>query len=374
MKNNKKLKIVYLDFDDVKNPLLNAGQARATFEVGKRLSSMGHEVTVYCARYPGYKDRVENGIHYMHISIGTKYIRVNNLLYIISLPFYVRRIKADVIIESFVAPISTLCSPLFTKTPVIGLPTMFNAKAFSKKYLLPFYWIERFGCRFYKYFLPYTTFDEAKMKKVNKHIISRVVPEGVDERFFKIKRVKPKHVLFLGRYDIHQKGIDLLLKAYKLVSDKMTYPLVLAGKGVDQNKIHSMIQNLGLENKVKLVGPAYGNKKEKLLSESIAVAFPSRHEGFPLFSLEALAAGLAILSFDIPGLSWIPNSIALKTAQFDIEGYSKLLSGLSNSKNIESMGIKAKVFAKKYTWDFVAEQFEDFIEFVLIDAKKRKEK
>lgn len=67
----KRLQIVYLDFDDIKNPLLNAGQARATAEVGKRLALKGHKVTSVCSRYPGAKDRIENGIKYTHIGLGS---------------------------------------------------------------------------------------------------------------------------------------------------------------------------------------------------------------------------------------------------------------------------------------------------------------
>lgn len=38
---SSKTKIVYLDFDDTKNPLLGGGQATATREVGERLAQMG---------------------------------------------------------------------------------------------------------------------------------------------------------------------------------------------------------------------------------------------------------------------------------------------------------------------------------------------
>jgi len=122
MKKQKHLHIIFIDFDDIKNPLLGAGQARATLEVGKRLVQMGHTVTVICSRYPGYRDRVENGLHYRHIGIGTKNIRLNNLWYIFTLPFAVRNLQADIIVECFTAPISTLLSPLFVKIPVIGVP------------------------------------------------------------------------------------------------------------------------------------------------------------------------------------------------------------------------------------------------------------
>jgi glycosyltransferase involved in cell wall biosynthesis len=364
----KKLHIVFLDFDDIKNPLLGAGQARATLEVGKRLVLKGHSITVISSRFPGYKDRIEHGITYKHIGIGTNNIRLNNLIYIFAIPFAVIKLKADIIIECFTAPISTLFSPLFTKIPVIALPTSFEAERFAKLYHLPFHLIEKLGLRFYKYALPYTKEFEEKMKKGNKKILTRIVPEGVDESFFRIKRKSPKHILFLGRFDIGQKGIDLLLAAYAQVKEKVKYPLVLAGFGPDEEKIKKIVQKLHLTNNVSFVGKAYGKEKEKFLSESLFVAFPSRHEGFSLFSLEALASGLPLVAFDIPGLSWATPNVVLKAKPFNVTQYEKLLIEASSEEINKKMSKDAKDFAKKYSWNTVADLFSNFLTEIV--AKK----
>lgn len=194
--------IAFLDFDDIRNPLLGAGQAHATMEVGKRLVEKGHRVTVISSRYPGSKDRVENGMEYRHIGLGTSWIKLNNLAFIAAAPFAVRKIRADLLIECFTAPISTLFSPLFTNIPVIGLPSMFNAAEFTKKYKLPFHWIERIGMKFYRYLLPYSQVDRAKAKRLNPHVHCEIVPQGVGGEFFKIPRKDPKHILYFGRLDI----------------------------------------------------------------------------------------------------------------------------------------------------------------------------
>ena len=150
---SKNLNIIFLDFNDIKNPLLSAGQARATVDVGKRLARKGHKITVICSRYPGSADRIENGLRYKHIGLGSGNVRLNNLVYILTLPFTVMRLKGDIIFEFFTAPISTLFSPLFTNIPVIAVPTSFEAERFAKLYHLPVDKIESFGLRFYKYFI-----------------------------------------------------------------------------------------------------------------------------------------------------------------------------------------------------------------------------
>jgi len=368
----KKLRIVFLDFDDIKNPLLGAGQARATVEVGSRLALSGHRIKVICSRYPGYKDRIENGIEYKHIGLGSKNIRLNNIFYILSVPFAVLGIKdADVIIECFTAPISTLFSPLFTKIPVIGLPSMFNAKEFSKKYHLPLYLIEKFGMKFYRYMLPYSEVDNAKAKRLNPKIITKIVPQGVGREYFLIKQEKPKYILFLSRLDVAQKGIDLLLQSYAKIANQTEYNLIIAGHGPDEEKIKNMIIDLELSEKVKMYGSAYGMKKFKLMSEALFVAFPSRHDEMCLWALEALAGGLPLIGFDIPESEWLSEKISLKAKPFDINDYAQTLLKATNPKIINPMRKNARIITGKYTWEKVIKEFEDFMNIVVAKEKEK---
>lgn len=365
----KKTKLLILDFDDIKNPLLGAGQAHATVEVGKRLAQTGYEITVLCSRYPDYEDRVENGMKYVHIGIGSKNIRLNNLVYILTVPFMLRRYSADLILECFTAPISTLCSQLFTKTPVVGLTTSFEAERFSKLYKFPFARVQNWGLRSYRHIVAYTKSLEAKIHAQNPDVDVSIIPEGVSDEYFTIPRKNPKHILFLGRFDMGQKGIDLLLSAYARVKEQIPFPLVMAGYGPDEHKIKKMVNDLGIADRVQFVGGAFGDKKRALFSESVFVAFPSRHEGFSLFSLEALAAGQGLVGFDIPGLSWAGSDVCLKAPLGDIDTYAKNLVRASDVKFAEKMGDTARTFARQYTWEHVVSLFHKLFQNIL--KKKR---
>lgn len=366
----KKIRIAYLDFDDIKNPLLGAGQARATVEVARRLIKKGHTVEVFCSKYPGYKDRVESGIAYTHVGIGTSNIRLNNVFYILFLPFAVRKIMADIIVECFTSPISTLFSPLFTKVPVVALPTSFEAERFAKQYHLPFHWVERFGLRFYKYFLPTSEFFEDKIRRVNKDVRTKIVPQGVDESYLKVKPQKPESIVFLGRFDIGQKGIDLLLKAYKKVHKDIGLPLVMVGYGPDEQKVKDLIRELNLEKKVKLVGAKFGKEKLDILSKALFFVAPSRHEGFCIAALEALAVGIPVVSFDIPGLSWMDSCVLVKVKAFDVDDLAKKMLIVSDNKVNIKLRINCKKFAKKFTWRKVADDYESFFRFMIKDSGK----
>lgn len=371
-KTERKLDIVFLDFDDIRNPLLGAGQAIATYNVGRVLAQKGHRIRVISSKYPGYEDRIQEGIEYTHIGISTPNIKLNNVIFIFALPFAVARIKADIIVESFAAPISTLFSPLWTRIPVVGLPSMFNAIEFTKKYYgIPFHWVERFGIRFYKYLMPYSDIDSGKAKRMNPNITYRIIPQGVGKEFFQIKHKEPKYILFLSRLDIAQKGVDLLLKAYAKVKKKIAYPLVIAGHGPDEPIVRKLIKDLKIEDRVKLVGPAYGAKKADLLASALFTAFPSRHDEMSLWSLESLAAGLPLVGFDLPECKWADESVCLKAKRFDLNAYGNLLVKATDPAVIGPMRKQARIFAKKFSWDHVADEFVSFFTQILDNEQKK---
>lgn len=368
------MRIVYLDFDNINNPLLAAGQARATFNVGRELVKRGHKVTVICSRYPGSKDFSKDGINYTHVGLGTSNIKLNNFAYFFAIPFAVRRLNSsntDIIIECFTAPISTLFSPLFTRVPVVVLPSMFNAQEFSKKYHLPLHWIEKMGTRLYKYMLPYSEVDSKKMRQMNPQIIYQITSQGVGDSFFKIKQKKPKFILFFARLDIYQKGIDLLLESYSKVKNTIKYPLVIAGHGPDKSKVEDLVRLHQLENKVTLIGYIDGLKKEQIFSEALYATFPSRHDEMNLGCLEVLAAGLPLVAFDLNESKWLTNTVSWKAKPYDTSSFAKLLLKATIESEYSKRRLASRLFAKKFQWSAVAKKFENFFIKVLKNEAKR---
>jgi glycosyltransferase involved in cell wall biosynthesis len=359
------MNIFIIDMDNLKNPHWAGGQARGTREIGKRLVKMGHDVTVICSKYPNYADYNEDGIKHHHIGLASDNSRFNNVCFLLALPFAVRKIRADIILESFTAPFSVSFAPLFTKTPVVGYATFFAAGEMKKKYKLPFDLLERFGLKFYKYIVALNGGDERKIRQVNSRMISRVIPDGVGDEYFDLPRGEAKHLLFIGRFDVNQKGIDLLLHAYAKIKDRIGYPLVIGGHGQDEDKILLLIHELKLEKQVKMIGSTYGEKKFRALSEAVCAALPSRFETFSIFGLEALASGLPLVIFDIPGLSWSDSLVALKAKAFDVEEYAQCLIRATEPSLNAEMSRQARVFALRFRWDNIVSEFDVFFKQVL---------
>jgi glycosyltransferase involved in cell wall biosynthesis len=150
-----------------------------------------------------------------------------------------------------------------------------------------------------------------------------------------------------------------------LIADRIKYPLVIAGHGPDEQSIKNMIRKLHMEQKVLLSGPAYGKKKMSLLSEALYVAMPSRYDNLPLFSLETLASGLPLVTFDIADFAWLKPSFSLMAKAFDVNEYADKLLKLSQTKDLVSMKHNAREHVRKMTWENVSGQMSDFFEFIV---------
>lgn len=372
---NKKLHIAFLDFDDLRNQLLSGGQARATYEVAYRLVKLGHRVTIICSRYPGFEDYTQDGIVYKHIGLGSNNIKLNNIAFIFALPLAVRRLQCDVMIECFTPPISTLFSPLFTKIPVIGMPTMFEASEFAKKYHFPFHWIEAVGAKYYTYFLAYSPINKKKMEGLNPRIYTRIIPNGVTEKWFTIKGSEKPYGFFLGRIDIRQKSLDTLVDACSFLPKNFPIKIIIAGNGPEEEEraLKKMIKEKSISRFVEFIGRVDGKRKEDLIANCMFGIYPSRFEDFPLVPLEFTAMGKPVVCVNVPGLAWVTEAVSIKAEPGNPRSLARAIQMMTLDKQKrERLKKNARPFARQYGWNAIAKQYADFCQEV-IDLEKDKQ-
>jgi glycosyltransferase involved in cell wall biosynthesis len=103
-------------------------------------------------------------------------------------------------------------------------------------------------------------------------------------------------VVALGRLS-REKGMDLLIEAFALVAPRHPqWSLRIHGEGVEREALESQAVRLGISDRVQLAG--WTRHPQRDLQAADIFALPSRYEGFPNALLEAMAAGLACVSFD----------------------------------------------------------------------------
>ena len=106
---------------------------------------------------------------------------------------------------------------------------------------------------------------------------------------------------FVGRLD-RQKGVDVLAEALvRLGGDSPVGRWMIAGDGPERARLADRIGQAGLGGRVQLLGRV--DRVPEVLSACDVFALPSRWEGLPLAAMEAMAAGLAVVVSDGPGLA-----------------------------------------------------------------------
>lgn len=112
--------------------------------------------------------------------------------------------------------------------------------------------------------------------------------------------VRPR-LLFLSNL-IRSKGVPVLLDACKILQDEgLDFDCELVGKETEDYSAASLdaeIHEKGLDGRVRYAGPKYGADKWSALSCADVFVFPSWLDCFPLVLLEAMAAGLPVITTD----------------------------------------------------------------------------
>lgn len=102
------------------------------------------------------------------------------------------------------------------------------------------------------------------------------------------------HFAYVGGVD-HRKRVDVLVRAFALfLEQRPGHRLFLIG--ANYAPVQPLIRELGLEDSVAITGFVDEETKYRLLSESMALVYPSLYEGYGLAIAEAFQAGTAVIA------------------------------------------------------------------------------
>ncbi|TYS59865.1 glycosyltransferase [Sutcliffiella horikoshii] len=191
-----------------------------------------------------------------------------------------------------------------------------------------------------------------------------IIPNGIIKKS-NIKVFRKKNSLkgvFIGRLDIYQKGIDLLLEACSLVKDKLEENnCTIDIYGPDQNGTKKTLKDLTLKyeltNIVKIHDAIFDSEKEDIILKSDFFVLTSRFEGHPMAVIEAL-------SYGIPCLVTSGTNMADEIESFKAGWASDVsVTGIVNSFNdlleekdkISNKSSSAVKLSERYDWSRIAE-------------------
>lgn len=322
------------------------GITRVVYEISKNLASREHEVTVYTTDAFDINKRINININPNYVNnIRIYYFKnLSNYLackYILALPFEMffrinKQIKEfDVIHLHGSRTYLNMIVYYYAKKRKI--PYVIQAhgslhKGLAKQKLRWIYDL-LFGYRSLRdakkvIALSQIEADQYKVMGVPKEKIA-IIPNGIDlsdyanlppKGEFKKKFNIPednKIVLYLGRIHI-SKGIDLLLKAFANLTNKMnckdTLLVVIGPDAGYLNEVKFLASSLDIIDSILFTGFLSAEDKLKALVDANVFVTPS-FSGLPITFLEACATGTPIITTTLGDeLGWIDNNVGYVTS------------------------------------------------------------
>ncbi len=153
------------------------------------------------------------------------------------------------------------------------------------------------------------------------------------------------------------KNLPLLLDGLAELPVDERPVLAFAGHGTDRDALPERVRALGLERDVRLLGAIPSAQLEDLWAAAALYLTPTRHEGFGLPVLEAMARGVPVACSDIPVLREVAGDAAAawldpgEPATVAIA----LRTLLADDAAVERRRAAGRARAARFTWEATAE-------------------
>lgn len=337
-----------------------AGTEIATYNLADHLARRGHEVHVITSHDAGLPELSEENGFYIHRIAWLKIRFIGIVTFWAKIFLKMRKIKPDIVHgQSLPSGIPAWAAKKFLKIPYviwgqgsdIYLPGWFTRMT-SKPIL-----------QNADVALALTEDMKQKMREICDREVS-VMPNGVDLERFKIssggkKEGNAKTIVFVGR--LHPvKGAQYLIEAMAIIHRKMPdVKLVIVGDGIERSRLEELREKLDLNGCIQFAGQVPQERIPQIMHQADVFALPSLSESFGIVNIEAMAAGLPIVTTNVGGL---PELIKNGENGFVVEPKNpeaiaeKILLILNNNDLKAIVSTNNITKSQYYSWDNVVEK------------------
>jgi glycosyltransferase involved in cell wall biosynthesis len=352
------VRILLVNWQDRENPLAGGAEIHL-HEIFGRLAARGHNVTLLCGGWPNCPPRAMlDGID-VH-RVGTRH----------TFPFFAHRYYgrhlrgiADVLVEDVnKVPLYT---PRWGAPRTVALvPHLFGGTAFQELSppLASAVWIaERPLGRVYRR-TPFeaiseSTADDLAARGIPRDSVTVIYP-GVDTQRYTpnaSERSATPVFAYLGRLKRY-KGVHLVIRSFAACSTPDAV-LEIAGAGDYRPALEALARSLDLGDRVRFLGRISEPEKLSLLRRAWALVFASPKEGWGITNLEAAACATPVVASNSPGIreSVRDGETGFLVPHGDTAAMGAALQALAESRDlVTELGVRARVFAKSFTWERAA--------------------
>jgi glycosyltransferase involved in cell wall biosynthesis len=362
------MKILWLAHRDPQNPRAG-GAEKIILEVGRRLVSNGHEVTIFsggwknCQRY-----ELVNGLNIYRFGFRA----VPHLI----LPVFLSKRHFDLIIADLGHAVPWFVPVLLRKKTIISfhhlharsLPGQVNflmAKLITvvEKLYFFIYRNQSFVT------VSITSMQDLIELGINPKHVTLIHPGMNSELFHPCKKTEQPSIVYYGGMRSYKRPEEAIYLLSGLLGEFEDVHLTMVGTGIEIPRLELLVNNLNLISHVTFKGRLSDEELSKTVSESWLNVHSSTTEGWGISIIEAAAAGTPTVAYNVPGVSEsIENGMnGLTVPDGDRNALRKAaITILSDHK---SWSLKSIEVAKKYSWEITANLWQNFILKVTEESK-----
>jgi glycosyltransferase involved in cell wall biosynthesis len=163
-----------------------------------------------------------------------------------------------------------------------------------------------------------------------------------------------KRIVVLGRLVVHKRVASVIEAVAELRDQHRRVDVDIIGRGPDEERLRAMVDDLGVSDLVRLHGYVDEQTKADLIGRARLHVCASEGEGWGQVVLEAAAAGVPTVAYDVPGLR---DSVQAGRTGWLLEAGDSLANGIVRAlTELEVPGRAAEVdaecrsWAQRFTW------------------------
>ncbi len=296
------MKILWLAHRDIFNPK-SGGAERTIYEVTRRLSKMGFEVTVVSASWAKSKNREQID--------EVKLLRLGSSIVVhLCVPFIILFGKYDVVVNDLAHIVPWVSSSIFKKKTIVFFRHL-HSRSLPGQVNKMSGWIlaslEKCYCIFYRT-ASFVTESDTSINDLIGLSIPREriykIPPGVDWQLFKLgKKTNYPSIVYFGGLREYKRPEESL-RVLSNISDKISgIHLFIIGDGPKLPHLKKLAKELKLEDMVTFTGRILDSRLASLVSSAWLNIHASVTEGWGLSVVEASACGTPTVAYDVPGIN-----------------------------------------------------------------------
>lgn len=367
------MKILHLLYESAQDPFGFGGAAIRTYKIYGHLRAR-HQILLVCRKYPGARDRRIRGLDHHFVGHAGGSFSEALLHYAWQARRFVQHHGEDfdIIVEEF-SPATPMFLQGYRKRPLLLQIQGCTGIQYVRKYPFPIgfplFLLERLRPFFYRRVVHVSRATAARFRH-RPGCRQTIIANGIDRDLLALEPGEENYILFLGRLDVHHKGIDVLLDAFARIAP--AHPqlrLQLVGDGRDRQACADLVQRLPLDarRRVDFCGWLDGADKAQALANATLVVVPSRYETEGIVVLEAAACGKPVLVSDIDALDYLVRAggaVSFRCGDA-VDLALQMTRLLAAPRRRRDLSRNARSWVSGRTWDETARQFEALLQQVV---------